>query len=121
MYFNFVNYATTEGFPQGEVCVCIEWWLSPSTKRKEIRKQQRLKFLEFTFMKKLKTCSWLFTLMYGLWHILQHSVENTHALTFQLILLPCFSGADGNVCSEPQNAVSLAVGTVKEDREPKHM
>ena len=59
--------------------------------------------------------------MYGLWHILQHSVENTHALTFQLILLPCFSGADGNVCSEPQNAVSLAVGTVKEDREPKHI
>ena len=50
-----------------------------------------------------------------------YSVENTHALTFQLILLPCFSGADGNVCSEPQNAVSLAVGTVKEDREPKHM
>ena len=57
--------------------------------------------------------------MYGLWHILQHSVENTHALTFQLILLPCFSGACDNVCSEPQNAVSLAVGTVKEDREPK--
>ena len=84
-------------------------------------KATETKISRIQFYEKAKRCYLLFTLVYGLWHILQHSVENTHALTFQLILLPCFSGAGDNVCSEPQNAVSLAVGTVKEDRGPKHM
>lgn len=101
------------------MCVSNDDYHPPLKERN--KKTTEAKISRIHFYEKAENMFLIVTLMYGLWHILQHSVENTHALTFQLILLPCFSGADGNVCSEPQNAVSLAVGTVKEDREPKHM
>ena len=40
--------------------------------------------------------------------MLHDHLTQKYNYTFQLILLPCLSGAGDNVCSEPQNAVSSA-------------